>query len=278
VINLHRAVLMLALVAACGDDDDQPPPKPGQPGAPGGPAAQAKDDKTKLQPRLHVEDRVSCPLPEKPDGPECKPDSPTCEIGKYCLQFTQNQYFCEACPERDSIRHEFRDRDFVAQQARDPFQSFVIIVAGLGEEGSAPQAPTVHCTRDEQFVASSYSYSDLRLVGIVAQGTQRKVLMMGGNLGYIIKRGDCVGKEKALVKDIGTGYLTFALEADQATKRPAEERSIQLHPSTVNMDQQRDDTNQVPQTPIVAPPAPKTIVAPPGPAPAPGPVAPPKTK
>ena len=68
-------------------------------------------------------------------------------------------------------------------------------------------------------VASSYGYADLKLVGIIAQGNLRKALMQGGPLGYIIKRGDCVGKEKAYVKDIGTGYITFVLDPDTGSTR-----------------------------------------------------------
>ena len=80
--------------------------------------------------------------------------------------------------------------------------------------------PTKKCPREDQLIATGYSYTDLKLVGIVAQGTQRKVLMMGGPLGYIIKRGDCVGKEKAYVKDVGTGYITFVLDPDTSEPLP----------------------------------------------------------
>ena len=56
--------------------------------------------------------------------------------------------------------------------------------------------------------------------------------MMGGPLGYIIKRGDCVGKEKAVVKDIGAGYITFLVDPDPTNlgQRGPEEYSVQLNP------------------------------------------------
>ena len=38
-------------------------------------------------------------------------------------------------------------------------------------------------------------------------------MMDTGNLGHIVHRNDCVGKEKAFVKDIGTGYITFEVDA-----------------------------------------------------------------
>jgi hypothetical protein len=247
---MRYGLLMILALAACGDDDETLPPKPPVPGQV---SAAGAVDNTKLQPRMHVEDRIRCPIPEKPDGAECKPDVPTCEVGKYCLQFN-DRYFCEPCPERDTIRHEFKDRDFIGDQARDPFQSFVVIQGDMGKGAdTAAQAPTVHCTRESQFVATNYSFADLKLVGIVAQGTQRKVLMLDSTqLGHIIKRGDCVGKEKAVVKDIGTGYVTFQLDPDPTTKRPGEEHSIQLHPTLLNTETPPDQA-PAPTAPVPAP-------------------------
>jgi hypothetical protein len=270
----HR-VLAFALLAACGGDDASPPPAAPQPGAPGAkPGAPGqKDDKTKLQPRMHAEDKVVCPIPDKPTGPDCKPETPLCDSGLYCLQTTTaNKFTCEACPERDSIRHEFKERDFVsdmtADHGRDPFQSFVMPMRDLFK--ASEKTPEVGpCTRADQMIATNYSYQELKLVGIVANGTQRKVLMMAGNKGQIIKRGDCVGKEKALVKDIGTGYITFLINSnpeDQGPKHPAEEHSVQLHPNGLEV-----DTSQPDLTPA---PAPGTTVAPPtqvAPPPAPAP-------
>src|SRR5262249_48954509 len=151
------------------------------PGAPGAQAAAGsaanKDNKTKLQPRMHAEDRIECPSPTKPSGPDCKPDTPSCGPSLYCLpSATANKFTCEPCPERDSIRHEFKDRDFVseatAEHGCDPFQSFVIVPRDLFK--TPDKRPEVGpCTRADQMVATNYSYQELRLVGIVAQGTQR---------------------------------------------------------------------------------------------------------
>lgn len=270
-------LVYVALVGACGGDDEgggqQVANKPAQAGA----AAQAKqaDDKNKLKPRTHVEDKILCSVPAQPTGPACEPATAAagagtsgkmladCDPGLYCLQ-TGAGFTCEACPERDSIRHEFNDRDFVAEQARDPFQSYVIIQAGIGQRSSSSVKPEPHqsCKRPDQFVATNYSYQDLRLVGIVAEDTQRKVLMIDtANLGHIIRRGDCVGKEKAVVKDIGTGYVTFVVDEDSDLKRPAQETSVQLHPGNLDAEQ----GPQAPQsttpsitTPIVTPTRDKT--------------------
>ena len=125
-----KRLLFIMLVAACGDSEAPPPAKAPE-GAPP-PGAPKPDDKNKLQPRKHVEDNVVCPVPEKPTGPGCKPEAATCDAGKFCIQ-VGTSWNCEPCPERDSIRHEFRDRDFVADQVRDPFQSFIIVQKGLEE-------------------------------------------------------------------------------------------------------------------------------------------------
>lgn len=275
---MRRALLVAVaasslLGAGCGDE----PPPPQTKGAPGGPApaAKKKDDKNRLQPRVHIEERVACAYVDKPTGPECKPDIAACEDGKYCIP-AGNSFACEPCPERDAIRHEFKDRDFVADQARDPFQSFLLPQNGL-EKPEQVAKPEGSCKREDQFVASSYSFQELHLVGIVSQGTQRKVLMMGppGNYGYIIKRADCVGKEKAVVKDIGTGYITFVVDSEG--KRPPTETSIPLHVNDYSVNGLPEMAAPVapsqpsqPTAPVVAPPNAPTVappIAPTGPAP-----------
>jgi hypothetical protein len=213
--------LALAVVlAGCGDDGGTAPqgvpagrpPQATPSAAAGGPA------KNQLAVKPHIEDRVACPRPDQPSDPKggkCDLKAPSCGEHLYCLQLAQGS-FCEPCPERDGIRHAFRDRDFDPEHNRDPFQPVAATSPTL------PGLPTKKCPREDQQVASSYSYADLKLVGIVSQGTQRKVLMTMGKDGFIIKRGDCVGKEKAVVKDIGLGYVTFQGESD--------DYSVQLNP------------------------------------------------
>lgn len=273
------AFVLIATFAACGDDD-----------AGGGAAARANapaaaqkpvNAKNKLVPRVHVEDIVACPVPDKPTGPACEPLEQVgsaapkahrtladCEPGRYCVAVGAG-YNCEKCPERDAIRHDFMDRDFVADQSRDPFFNFVIMPIGVGDNSSkAKPEPHQSCKRRDQFVANNYSYQDLKLVGIVSERAQRKVLMLDtAGLGYIIKRGDCVGKEKAVVKDIGAGYITFAVEEDSDSKRPSQELSVQLHPSSA-VESPGPDVAPDTTAPIVAPPRANTgpVTAPTGPA------------
>lgn len=236
-------VAAVMLASACGEDPPPPPPKPGGGGGGGGakPATSNKDSKNKLATRPKIEARVT--------------DT-----------------------EKANIRHTFRDRDFISDQNnRDPFQSFVLAQPGLGgQQDTLQRDPTQKCLKPDQFVASNYSYTDLRLVGIITEKTQRRVLMMdSGNLGHIIRKGDCVGREKALVKDIGAGFITFQVEPDATgtQARPVEEHSVQLYPNQLPLASQPrvpEDTTKS-QTPVVGPgqqpppPAPSTnppVVAP----------------
>src|SRR3978361_2167045 len=129
---------------ACGDDEgDAPPPRPGA-AAPAAAAAKAKGPTGQLVPREHIEEKIACPVPDAPTGhPACTPPVapgatgagsgkllPECDPGSYCTQVA-NTWTCEPCAERESIRHDFKDRDFVEDQARDPFQSFVVPQIGL---------------------------------------------------------------------------------------------------------------------------------------------------
>jgi len=101
-------------------------------------------------------------------------------------------------------------------------------------------------------------------VGIVAGRGQRPVLRMDpGNLGQIIKKNDCVGREKAIVKDIGAGYVTFQVKPDEllpnGQPRPVEEHSVQLYPNQLSIiPQPRYDqpSSGNPGAPVVAPPTP----------------------
>lgn len=230
----------LMLVAACGEDaPPPPPPTPGGAGAPGAkPAASTKDSKNKLAVKPKIEARVT--------------DA-----------------------EKANIRHTFRDRDFIADQNnRDPFQSFVLAQPGLGggQQDALKRDPTKRCLRAEQFIASNYSYTDLRLVGIIAEKTQRRVLMMdSGNLGHIIRKGDCVGREKALVKDIGAGYITFQVEPDDVNQaRQVEEHSVNLYPNQMPLTSQPRLPAENTTTPVVAPgqqPTPQPQIPPPSPTP-----------
>ncbi|HEY4182731.1 MAG TPA: hypothetical protein VGM90_38130 [Kofleriaceae bacterium] len=157
--------------------------------------------------------------------------------------------------EEATIRQSLKERDFiVTEDNRDPFQSFVLVPPELATPQKEKVDVTQACTRNDQFVASTYSYSDLQLVGIIAERTQKRVLMMAGNFGYLIRKGDCVGREKALVKDIGAGYITFQVSPDQPGQQSVEEHSVQLYPNQQPLSSQpRVIEPTKSNTPVVAP-------------------------
>ena len=279
---MRAVAIIVGFVLGCGGDEPAavpknpnattvtaPTPQPGAVGAGSG---------RQLQPQTHIEDRVTCPSPQE-GSQKCDPAAPrevvigqakdtkdkppnglTCNEGEYCLA-TSKGYLCGPCPERDTIRHVFRERDFVAENNRDPFQPLVIKPLGAGSGSSSAIVDGTRCQRAEQLRVSNYGFQDLKLVGIVAQGTQRKVLMMDpGNFGHIIKRGDCVGKEKAWVKDIGENFICFEMAPDQsAAGRPVDALCVELHTKQVAVtslpnDQSAPATRNTTTTPVIAPP------------------------
>jgi len=269
------ALAALLALAACGGDDAPAPPPRGNGPAPGAPGGPKKDDKDKLAVRMHAEDKVVCPPPDKPTGSDCKPEAPTCDQGTYCIanampanagSNAQPKYTCEPCPERDGIRHEFTDRDFIVEQSRDPFQSYVIVRPDLGKPAEASKEPLGPCKRADQLRATNYSFQDLKLVGLVGQGTTKTALMMNSkNVGEFIRRGDCVGKEKAVVADIvmhdltACVYFQIAAETPEKGPRPAprEVPPVCLYPNGLPaVESQPAGPDDQPTGPQVAPPAP----------------------
>ena len=275
----------LVIAAACGGSDAPPPPPRGN--SPAGASAGAKskgkvakrDNKkiAKLEARMHAEDNVACPAPDKATGPECKPDASVCEPGLYGIADAlpanaapgaTPKYSCEPCAERDTIRHVFKDRDFIAEQSRDPFQSFVIVPPNLGKPVANNEKITGPC---RGLKASSFSYQDLKLVGLVGSGTRKTALMMNSrNIGEFIRRGDCVGKEKALVADIvmhdETACLTFEVQATQGDKgprEPAHDQTVCLYPNGLPAPESQPQIDE-PTGPQVAPPPGAPAVPPPG--------------
>src|SRR4051812_24639851 len=115
-------MVVIATVAGCGDDGGAPAAKPvsATPTAAATPGSVPGGGKGLLTEKHHVEERVNCPIPERPSDVKatCDAKAPSCPEHLYCLQLNQGT-FCEPCPERESIRHSFKDRDFVAEQNRD---------------------------------------------------------------------------------------------------------------------------------------------------------------
>jgi Tfp pilus assembly protein PilP len=176
--------------------------------------------------------------------------------------------------ERSTIRHQFRESDFAQDPSgdnRDPFRSSYMLDIGLPSSGNnVPTDATEQCTA-KQMVATSYSVRDLRLVGIVSRGLKRYALMQdSSNFGQIVTRGDCLGKEKARVKEIGAGYMTLEVMPEvgiAGASQVVQERSIPLYPEELPMTSRTlddGDTGGTTITPVLPPSSsPPPVVMPP---------------
>ena len=261
---MRPSSILLALVvttsagAGCGEDDPPPPPK--KPTNTARPAPQTArtgaNPASSMIAYRRVEDRVNS----------------------------------EA--EKKVIRYKFRESDFAPDltgtENRDPFRSFVVSQPGIGVTAGPPAEATDACPRKRQW-ARSFSARELKLVGIIARGTIRYALFSDpGQYGYVIHPGDCLGKEKARVKEIGASFVTLEISAEAPPNqppRPAEQRTIQLHPKDLPVgetsDEDAPDDGSQPadlrrrSDELLRSPAP-TPAPPPAPTPAPPEAAPPR--
>lgn len=170
-------------------------------------------------------------------------------------------------------RRTFTEADFRADPSgdenRDPFRSFVIRQGSLGRDSKNMSSvqPTDVCTMKNSR-APGYSLRDLRLIGIVLRGTRSFAQFRDASgYGWIVRRGDCLGKEKATVQAIGVGSVTLEVvpEAPPNTEPPPpERRDIPLYPA------------ELPPAEAEAAVEGSAASAPPAPAPAPAPAPPPK--
>ncbi len=166
--------------------------------------------------------------------------------------------------EAAAIRHRFVVGDFAPDptggERRDPFRSYVVDAPGLsGSVEAAPIRGTEVCTA-ENMVASNYSLRDLQLAGIVLRGTRSYAMFTDtANFGHILRRGDCLGKEKARVAVIGDGFVKLELVPDPAPGQPSDgattEITRQLHPEELGLDEAIADPPSEPAEPAAPTPA-----------------------
>ena len=195
-IALRIGLAGLLVLIACGGDEASGPPPP-KPGA------------------------------KKPAGGTPKAKGKTAQLDSYP----------QILPE---FRRTFTEADFRADpngdENRDPFRSFVIRQGSLGRDNKSMSSlqPTDMCTMKNSR-APGYSLRDLKLIGIVLRGTRGTAQFRDPRgEGWIVKRGDCLGKEKAIVQAIGVGSVTLEVvpEAPPNTEPPPpERRDIPLYPA-----------------------------------------------
>lgn len=190
--------------SACGDDEAAAPPPAAAP-APAKPKAQAASGASGKSESLDTYQKVESLVDEE---------------------------------EAKTIRHQFKERDFSSDpqmENRDPFRSFVLgsSLASASGGNTGLLRDTEQCRKDRQ-IATNFGVRDLRLSAILAQGTQRHAMFQdSSDFGHFVMRGDCVGKEKARVVEVGAGFVRFEFLPEVAPgqpPRPSETFDVQLFP------------------------------------------------
>jgi Tfp pilus assembly protein PilP len=230
------AAALAAFVAGCGDDEGgggggaQDSAKAKEDAAKKAAAKKAKDDKKKKQ-KVKIEVASFIPTLERTVPLE----------------------------EAATIRRRLKERDFAVDptgtENRDPFRSYLL--PQVSNEPVSPIAsarPTDRCPK-KKLVASNYALRDLVLMGIVVRGAQRFALFRDAKDGHLVDRGSCLGREKALVTEIGDGHVTIEILPEMVAggaEPTPEKRSIPLYASEITV----EDVDDLDETPPATTPAP----------------------
>ena len=187
--------------------------------------------------------------------------------------------------ERKTIRRPFVDKDFAPDSSgnenRDPFRSYVVRQVGTGPQ--AQQQPKEegddNCSA-EQMKAPRYNIRALVLIGIVLRGAKSYGLFRDtAGVGWIVKRNDCLGKEKARVTKIDAEFVALEVVPDAGlnqAQRPPVEQTIKLHQKDLEIPvDMAEGSEEAPSEGNKVPPA--QPAAPSTPTAQPTPVAPPPT-
>jgi hypothetical protein len=148
----------------------------------------------------------------------------------------------------EEYRVKLADKDFqadiVGDDNRDPFRSYVLGVAARPRSGTEAAAQNDLCSQ-ENSVAPTSSLREVTLIGIVLRGTQSYALFKDRRqYGHIVRRGDCLGTERARVEAIGAGFVRLAVTPEAppgAAAPPPQTRDIQLHPQALTVDSESVD-------------------------------------
>jgi len=140
------------------------------------------------------------------------------------------------------LRRKLGEIDFVPDAAgetnRDPFRSWVLKPAG--PEGVDPIDIVDICTEGNvRWGAQSYSVRDLSLIGLVKRGRSYAQFTDGSERdSWIVRKGDCIGQEKAILEEIGVGYVRLSITPPAppgAPAPPAQKQEISLHPNELDI-------------------------------------------
>ncbi len=263
---------LLVVMPACGDDDGgkAPPARPKRPVArlatPGG---KVSTGGLQMYRKVEAVLQAECFQTDTSDRPDA-------EVKLDCKK--------KARLLAAKVRRKFVPRDFepdvTGVDNRDPYRSYVVRQQSINsrDTGDMAAAVTEMCTAKNMVAPNplasdprarrSHSIRDLRLVGIVLRGTRSYALFNDrSSFGHIVRRGDCLGKEKARVTEVGAGFVRLEVAPEVGVAgtagRPSQKREIQLHPEELQLD---EDIVPEDHTPLAHPTTtPKSTSRPPTP-------------
>ena len=125
----------------------------------------------------------------------------------------------------EDMRREFSENEFVpdssGEERRDPFRSWVLRPT-LDDEDTAAVTKTDVCTeRGVKWQAPGYSVRDLQLLGLVKTGRSFAQFSDRSDVdSWVVRRGDCLGQEKAVVEEIGVGYVSLSITPEAPPNAP----------------------------------------------------------
>ena len=149
----------------------------------------------------------------------------------------------------EELRHPFTESDFIpdpdGEKNRDPFRSWVLRTELEDEADDGPR-PVDPCTEGNvRWGAENYSVRDLELVGLVKRGRSfAQFTDKSDKDSWIVRKGDCIGQEKAVIEEIGVGYVRLSItpEAPPGAPAPApQKQDIPLHPEELELPDALDD-------------------------------------
>jgi hypothetical protein len=216
VSRVNSVLVALVLLVACGDDgagasrggsEESAAAKPAKPGTTSSAAAAATPKKGKKGAKLWTYPKV--------------------DDSKYRRAFTSTDF----------------EPDLTGDVNRDPFRSYVLEDLQPSNTGKLP-SEVDECER--RTVAASYGLRELKLIGIVKKGTTAYGLFTDSRRdGHIAKRGDCLSKDRARIKEIGATNMIVEIRGQAAPGAPApepREEEWRLHPEQLDLRQEPIDT------------------------------------
>ncbi len=142
----------------------------------------------------------------------------------------------------DDLRRKLGEIDFIpdptGETNRDPFRSWVLKPAN--QDGADTVEIVDPCTQGKvRWGAESYSVRDLSLIGLVKRSQSYAQFTDASERdSWIVRKGDCIGQEKAIIEEIGVGYVRLSITPPAppgAPAPPAQKQEISLHPNELEI-------------------------------------------